>query len=298
MDSSALRDLSKIQSFQASTSSKHKHNNDKAEQEQKTKDLMNIIVCILKEKPHHEMTTDKLMKELKQKHAIKTIKKACGLKNSKFFDLMKYKKLITIKLINNGTDRCIKLIDFDDSELNYRINQSVSKWDRLEKTHHKQISKLCKWTIEILSNMWNKQMDANQLQKKLSHKFSQPLVGVFHLRKVKYIWKYLQHEKKIITLKSSADGTYTLINLNIDSINSNMIQQPPLKKRKLNKCINDYNDGKINENTLIEKIVKTINKLECKYEIHFHFKLKKPMSMYENDIDLSDSEIENDECVI
>ena len=191
---------------------------------------------------------------------------------------------------------------------NLKKQQKVKiKWYEQDK-NQKMIQKIVNFLRKKVCTKDEEQYLLEKVNKAIQKKFKQSLIKIFKINEEDEFWNFLE-EKQILKSKTSADGQMTLISLinNKNNTNNNEngedgkelkdlkdikdISEPPFKKRKLIEHINDYNDGKINETKLTKRLLKRLNKLQTKHEIHFYFTI--PNSQIQDSSIESDSDQDN-----
>lgn len=288
---SALRDLAAAQTLNEEYNKKkpRKHKLEKAIET--VPNVMKCGVSILKEQKNKELSQDRFINKIKGQYGkIKSIYKLCHINFRQLLKLMIDKELIESRVSECGSMRIVKLCDFDDDELDERINKKDLNWYEIEE-NQEMIQNIFQF---LKSNKFKNKEDEYQikeLNKAIKKQFKKKITKLFKLQKDKEFWDYLE-SKQMIKSNTSMDGELTFISLNDSNDDDNDVEAPPLKKRKLNQYIDDFNNGKIDDTKLANKLLKHLNKLQEKHEIHFYFTMTKEQKV-EQDVDNdTDSDID------
>ena len=274
MAASALRDLTTIQHLKIQKEENIlKEEHIKLQRKEIINEVMRFIIIQLKQAKNQRLSNDDLLHRVCQKHNVTKIDDLCKLKSKKLFKLMKKRGLINTEQTNGGAQQIIKLQNFDESELNDRINGKIKKLNWFQKCDDKNINKVIQFVIDTFKNQSIKELTTETLSNQIRNKFGKSLRKMFDIKKNIEFWNYLEC-KQIIKIRTTLDNKFSFISLQNDDNNDdddNDDDQPPLKKRKVSQYVDDYNNGNIDQCKLTEKLFNKLSKLPTKHEIHFYF---------------------------
>ena len=288
----ALRDLARIQKLQRRKAKRQlKEQKDAAKdvhaQAEQTMNVMRFIVDALKKEPDHQMVASKLGDKLKEFYSENNI--VTSMKTKTLLNQMEKQNLIHSTLTNGGVKRVIQLLSLEEKierELMNHKQQSIKWYDE----HQREIEELEQCIIKILNKCDGNEMRTESFGRVLGENYGKTIKKIkklFGVKDAMDIWRHLEKERRLISVRTSLDQRTVSIKLNEEFV---QIEEPPFKKKKIEKYINEFNEGKMSESKLTKKILKQMDRLEEKCEIHFHFQLDKPQI----EQDLSDSEMDSD----